>query len=155
MCRVPCDGGLAPSHREGLQTHRSSSPAALDGARLTVVGGMDVPDPSLIAAVHAALVVALHVPDDDPTVWIEKVVDEDAIVAGRHAGGLVLVSVTMLSGRTASTRRLPHREIAERLGAVGISGDGVMCVIGEVDRSSLSIGGVPQDEVVLELDVDV
>jgi hypothetical protein len=73
-------------------------------AQVTTFGeGQVVSALDLIAAVREALVDALQVPADDPTVWYRPVPAGYAAVSAHHGPDAVLVEVTMFAGRSSET----------------------------------------------------
>jgi len=100
----------------------------------------------LVRAVHAALVEALHVPANDPSVWLDTHAAETSVIAERHGTGLVHVRVTMFAGRTAPTRDDVHRRICDRLVAAGVASHQVLVILEELPVASWSIAGQVQEE---------
>jgi phenylpyruvate tautomerase PptA (4-oxalocrotonate tautomerase family) len=124
-------------------------------ARLVVFDDREVDVVAAVEAVHTALVDTLRVPSDDPTVWASVVPPEHAIVGSRPETQVVLVDITLFSGRTDATKRRLHETVATALRAIGVSGDSIVCVLRERDPASWSVGGAPQDEVDVGFDITI
>src|SRR5262252_2554245 len=100
----------------------------------------------LARAVTAALVAALRVPANDPTVWIDAHSTATSVVAGRHSVGLVHVRVTMFAGRTDEMKCDLHRLICAELVAIGVAARDVLVVVDELPVAAWSIAGQVEDE---------
>lgn len=125
------------------------------GEILTFGSGPATPGPDLVRAVHSALVEALKVPNDDPTVWHANLDEHSSIVANRHGADAVLVRVTMFQGRTDETVRRLHEVLADQMESVGVPRASVLVVIVESPPQRWSIAGVPQDQAEVGFDIDI
>jgi phenylpyruvate tautomerase PptA (4-oxalocrotonate tautomerase family) len=118
------------------------------------------PDPDgrsaeLVRAVRDALVGALLVPANDPTVWHRLIPRGQSIVAERHGPDAVVVEITMFSGRTPDTIAKLHASVAARLTELGIEPQTVLCVIRESPPLNWSIGGTPQHQVDVGFEIGI
>lgn len=108
------------------------------------------------SAVHAALVEALRVPADDPTVIvIER--DPDGVVApSKVSSRYTIVSVTMFSGRTLTAKRRLYASLVRRLTACGVPTSDVLTVLEELPMENWGVdGGIPASETNVGFEVDV
>lgn len=80
-------------------------------ASIEVLAGYAADDKHrLLQGVRSALVTALQVPTDDPTVRLVEHTPDSVIIPKRHSGRYTIVVVTMFAGRTLTTKRhLPAR----------------------------------------------
>lgn len=110
----------------------------------------------LIAAVHAALVEALKIPEWDRT--IRLVVHEPhrfAIPPGR-SDRYTLIHVDLFAGRSLEAKKNLYQAIVRNLEQCGIPGDHVKMLLRESDAENWGVrGGVPASEVELGFKVDV
>lgn len=107
-------------------------------------------------AVHAALVEALKVPADDPTVIvIER--DPDVVVSpSKVRDRYTIVSVTMFVGRTPTAKRRLYASVVGGLEACGVPASDVLTVLEELPMENWGVdGGVPASETNVGFQVDV
>jgi phenylpyruvate tautomerase PptA (4-oxalocrotonate tautomerase family) len=113
----------------------------------------------LLAAVHQALVSALHVPPGDPTL---RIIEHDppdfqrpnvpSVTTERYT----LVEITMFSGRSENAKRTLYEEIARRFGDLEIPPEDVTVVVLESPQSNWGVhGGHPASEVDLGFQVEI
>lgn len=124
-------------------------------AQVTTLGDCPAAPGSLIAAVRDVLVSVLQVPSADPTVWHRSLPTDRSIVAARHRECLVLVEVTMFSGRRPATISDLHDQISRRVSETGVDVGSILCVVAESPPASWSIGGIPQDQVDVGFDINI
>lgn len=101
----------------------------------------------LSEAVHASLVAEANVPADDKFHIIEEV-DSDRLIAHPTYGGvergdgLIVIQVTLNTGRTVEIKRALYAEIARRLQeSVDVRPDDVLVSLVEVTKENWSFGG--------------
>lgn len=98
----------------------------------------------ILDGVRRALVTALKVPADDPTIRLIEHLPENLIVPPRHSDRYTIISITMFEGRTEATKRRLYAQIVHELGAAAaIPADDVQIVVYEPPLSNWSIGGPP------------
>lgn len=97
-------------------------------------------------AVHEALVANANVPVDDRFQVFHKL-EPDELIAHPTYGGvqrsdaLVIVEITLNTGRTIDIKKSLYADIARRLEALGIRQDDVMVSLVEVTKENWSFGG--------------
>jgi phenylpyruvate tautomerase PptA (4-oxalocrotonate tautomerase family) len=113
----------------------------------------------LIAAVHDALVAALHVPPGDPTL---RIIEHDLSDFQRpnvpHATSerYTLVEITMFAGRSEDAKRSLYQEIVRRFAELKISPEDVLIVLLESPQHNWGVrGGHPANDIDLGFDVEV
>lgn len=123
-------------------------------AELVLVGfnGEDVVLESLIESIRKALVIGLKVPADDPTVVATTIPLQDALLP-HQLKRMILIRITMFSGRTAATRAGLHAILAETACRNGIAAEEVLTVFIETPMSNWGIGGIPQSSDGVAFDV--
>lgn len=110
----------------------------------------------LLDAVHAALVEALQIPDDDRTQRLYELPSEDFEAPPTRSDKFVMVEVTMFPGRSREAKRHLYRAIVRNLGALGVASHDILIVLHEPAMENWGIrGGIPADEVDLGYRVDV
>lgn len=97
----------------------------------------------LLRAVRQALVAALRVPVDDPTVRLMAHASDNFMIPERHSARYVLVTVTMFRGRTPETKRVLYEELVAELAKVDVPAGDVQVVLHEPPMENWSIGGTP------------
>lgn len=119
--------------------------------------GLSAPEKrALLDAVHAALVEALKIPDDDRTQRLYELVPEDFEIPSSKSRDLTFVEITMFPGRPREAKRNLFQALVRYLGALGISGDDLLVVLHEPPMENWGIrGGMLADEVDLEYRLDV
>lgn len=102
---------------------------------------------SVADAVHEALVAQANVPRDDRFQIIEQL-DDDLLIANATYGGanrsrdLIVIQITLNSGRTLEVKKNLYADIARRLqAAAGVQPDDVLISLVEVTRENWSFGG--------------
>ena len=114
--------------------------------RISVIRGKPAaPLPSLGEAVHRALVETIDVPEKDRFQVLsehapgELVYDPEYLGIARTAG-IVLIDLTLSTGRSLEQKRRLYRAIAERLSALGVRREDVFITVTEVARENWSFG---------------
>ena len=102
---------------------------------------------SVADAVHEALVAQANVPADDRFQIIHEL-DDEALIAHPSYGGvnrskdLVIIEITLNTGRTIEIKKNLYAEIARRLqDAADVRPDDVMISLVEVTKENWSFGG--------------
>ena len=96
--------------------------------------------------VHDALVAQANVPADDRFQILNRL-DRDLIVAHPSYGGVsrsedvVIIEITMNSGRTVDVKKKLYADIALRLEGLGVRPDDLLVSLIEVTKENWSFGG--------------
>lgn len=108
---------------------------------------------ALFDAVHAALMEALKIPDDDRLQRLVEHTSEDFEVP---AANFTIVKMTMFPGRSETAKRELYQAIVRNLGELGIEGNDVFIVLDEPPLENWGIrGGTPANELQLGLDLNI
>jgi phenylpyruvate tautomerase PptA (4-oxalocrotonate tautomerase family) len=109
-----------------------------------------------MAAVHAALVEALRIPEHDRTLrLIEHTPDHFPPPPGRGER-FTLVEITLFSGRSIDAKRALYQALARNLETVGLPSSDLTVTLIEVPPENWGIrGGRPASEVELGFTVEV
>ncbi|GAA5124168.1 tautomerase family protein [Haloechinothrix salitolerans] len=100
----------------------------------------------ILEAVRRALVGALQVSEDVPTVRLVEHSPENVIIPPQHSERYVIVEVTMFKGRTDRTKRRLYKYLVAELGAFDIPASDVRIVIHEPPMENWSLDGIPATE---------
>ena len=110
----------------------------------------------LLDAVHAALVKAFGIPDDDRT---QRVVEHDPEYFEIPPGAgerYTLIEITAFPGRSATAKRRLYEAIVRNLDRVGVPSTDISVVLHEPPMQNWGIqGGTPASEVDLGFRVDI
>ena len=107
-------------------------------------------------AVHAALVEALKVPADDPTVIVIERDPDDVVSPSKVCDRYTIVSVTMFSGRTSTAKGRLYASVVRGLEECGVPASDVLTVLEELPTENWGVdGGTPASETNLGFQVDV
>ena len=110
----------------------------------------------VIAAVHAALVEALKIPEDDRTLRLVEHAPSHFPPPPGRGERFTLVEITLFSGRSMDAKRALYRALARNLEAVGLPASDLTITLIEVPPQDWGIrGGRPASEVDLGFKVDV
>ncbi len=110
----------------------------------------------LLQAVHAALVEAFGVPEDDRTQRLIEHDPENFEIPPGHSDNYTLVEITAFPGRSATAKRALHKAIVRNLEEVGIPASDILTVLHEPSMENWGIrGGQSADEVDLGFRLDV
>lgn len=108
---------------------------------------------ALLDAVHAALMEALKIPDDDR---LQRLVEHDSEDFEVPSPTFTIVRVAMFPGRSATAKRDLYQAIVRNLGELGIAGNDVFIVLEEPPLENWGIrGGTPANELQLGLDLNI
>ena len=84
-------------------------------ARIEVVGVLTPGERrDRLDAVHDAIVTALQVPSDDPTVSITEIDPGNVILPGGVGDRYTIVEITMFAGRSMETKRALYTSLVRR-----------------------------------------
>ena len=125
--------------------------------RIEIIRGRPVAErKQLLEGVHAALVEAFEIPDDDRT---QRLVEHDPsnfeipLGAGER---YTLVEITAFPGRSATAKRRLYEAIVRNMEAAGVPANDISVVLHEPPMENWGIrGGKPASEVNLGFRVDV
>jgi phenylpyruvate tautomerase PptA (4-oxalocrotonate tautomerase family) len=110
----------------------------------------------LLDAVHAALVEAFGIPDDDRT---QRVVEHDPAYFEIPPGAserYTLIEITAFPGRSATAKRRLYEAIVRNLDRAGVPSTDISVVLHEPPMQNWGIqGGTPASEVDLGFRVDI
>ena len=112
---------------------------------------------ALINAVHAALVAAFKIPEDDRFIRL-MTFEPHAMVNGLHDGvadTYTRVTVDCFSGRSIEAKRALYKEIVDRLGAHGIPREHVSILLRESPPENWGAGGIAASDYDLGFEVNV
>ena len=110
----------------------------------------------ILQAVHAALVDAFRIPEDDRTQRLVEHDPENFEIPPGRSSSYTLVEITAFRGRTAAAKRALYEAIVHNLGEVGIPTDDVLIVLHEPALENWGIrGGRSADQVDLGYRLDV
>ncbi len=126
-------------------------------ARIEVLGGLTSTERrDRLNAVNRALVTALRVPRDDPTVLITEL-DPDGILLPRGVSDqYTIVQITLFAGRSVETKRALYQGLCTSLTGVGVPLSDILIVLVESTTEDCGVnGGTPASEVDLGFRIDV
>jgi phenylpyruvate tautomerase PptA (4-oxalocrotonate tautomerase family) len=107
-------------------------------------------------AVHAALIEAFGIPEDDRTQRLIEHDPENFEIEPGHSGKYTLIEITAFPGRSSTAKRDLYKTITTKLGEVGIPPNDILIVLHEPPMQNWGIrGGRSADEVDLGFRVDV
>lgn len=118
----------------------------------------DEDEAAIIDAVHAALVSAFRIPEDDKHVrLIEHLPHRLAHPPALAQPDLMtLVTIDCFAGRSLDAKRTLYREIVERLATLGIPADHITITVRDIARENWGIrGGQAACDVDVGFDVNV
>jgi phenylpyruvate tautomerase PptA (4-oxalocrotonate tautomerase family) len=126
-------------------------------ARIEVVGGLGSSEKrARLDAVHDALVGALRVPTDDPTVTITELDPENIIPPGGVGDSYTIVQITMFDGRSTATKKVLYQGLCSALTSIGVPLSDILITIVESPTENWGVeGGTPASEVDLGFQVDI
>jgi phenylpyruvate tautomerase PptA (4-oxalocrotonate tautomerase family) len=125
--------------------------------RIEIVKGRTTVDKKqLLEGVHAALVEAFEIPDDDRT---QRLIEHDPSNFEIPPGGgerYTLIEITAFPGRSATAKRRLYEAIVRNLEAGGVRASDISVVLHEPPLENWGIrGGRPASDVDLGFRVDV
>lgn len=107
-------------------------------------------------AVHAAMMEALKIPENDRQIrYVEHSPDDFQVPPGKSEN-YTLVEITLFKGRTMETKRGLYKEIVKNLGSLGTAPEDVLIVLIESPSENWGVrGGMPASEVDLGFKIEV
>lgn len=132
-------------------------PATVALARIQVMRGRTREQKQrLLRGVRSALVEAIGVPADDPTVALIEHDPEDVLAPPHVSSGYTIVEITMFAGRSMEAKRLMYGAIIRNVSACEVSPSDILIVVHEPTTENWAVnGGTPASEVDLGFQVDV
>ncbi len=110
----------------------------------------------LLDGVHAALVEAFGIPDDDRTQILSEHASENFDIPPTHSDRYTIVEITAFPGRSQDAKQTLYRVIVQNLGAIGVPASDIMVVMLEPPMENWGIrGGRPASDVDLGYRVDI
>jgi phenylpyruvate tautomerase PptA (4-oxalocrotonate tautomerase family) len=110
----------------------------------------------LLQAVHAALVEAFGIPQDDRTQRLIEHDPENFEIPPGQSENYTLVEITAFPGRSPTAKRALYKAMVRNLGEVGIPTSDILIVLHEPSMENWGIrGGQSADEVDLGFRLDV
>jgi len=110
----------------------------------------------LLQAVHAALVEAFDLPEDDRTQRLIEHDPENFEIPPGASERYTLIEITAFPGRSATAKRRLYEAIVHNLETAGVPADDISVVLHEPPMENWGIrGGKPASEVDLGYRVDV
>lgn len=109
----------------------------------------------ILNAVHTAVVLALRVPADDPTVHLVEHERVNVVVPPQRSDRYTIVTVTMFAGRSTATKRRLYELIVANLVNEGVPADDVLIVVHEPEMANWGIAGLPASEVDVGFAVEI
>lgn len=121
---------------------------------IQVLKGRSAPEKkALFDAVHAALMNALKISDDDR---LQRLVEHGSDDFEVPSPTFTIVRITMFPGRSETAKRDLYQAIVRNLGELGIPGNDVFIVLDEPPLENWGIrGGRPANELQLGLDLNI
>ena len=111
---------------------------------------------ALLEAMHAALVEALKIPDDDRTQRLCEHEAEDFEIPPTKTERYTVIEITMFPGRSLNAKRHLYGAIVRNLASLGVASSDVFIVLHEPPMENWGVrGGVPASEVNVGFKVDV
>jgi phenylpyruvate tautomerase PptA (4-oxalocrotonate tautomerase family) len=125
--------------------------------RIEIIKGRPITERKrLLQAVHAALVEAFGIPEDDRTQRLVEHDSENFEIPPGRSENYTLVEITAFPGRSSTAKRALYKAIVRNLGEIGIAPDDVLVVLHEPSMENWGIrGGKSADEVDLGFRLDV
>ncbi|UCB49398.1 MAG: tautomerase family protein [Deltaproteobacteria bacterium] len=111
---------------------------------------------ALLDAVHASMIEALNIPENDRNQRITEYVYEDLIIPPGKTAKYTLVEIIMFPGRSIEAKRHLYQSLVKNLAELGTDPMDVFIVLYEPPMENWGIrGGIPASEVDLGFKVNV
>ena len=111
---------------------------------------------SILEAVHKSLVTAFKIPDDDRNQRIIEIDPENFEYEEGKTEDFLTIEMTVFPGRSLQAKKALYKEIAARLGAIGVKGSDILIILNEPPLDNWGIrGGYPAGEVDIGFKLDV
>lgn len=125
--------------------------------RIEIIKGRTVVERKrILQGVHAALVEAFGIPDDDRTQRLIEHDPEDFEIPPGASERYTLIEITAFPGRSATAKRRLYEGIVRNLETAGVPAEDISVVLHEPPMENWGIrGGKPANEVDLGYRVDV
>ena len=125
--------------------------------RIEILKGQSVAERKrLLQEIHAALVEAFGIPEDDRTQRLIEHDPENFEIPPGASERYTLIEITAFPGRSATAKRSLYEAIIHNLGSAGVPADDISVVLHEPPMENWGIrGGKPASEVDLGYRVDV
>ena len=126
-------------------------------ARIEVLAGLSRAERrARIEAVRGALVEALRVPADDPTVHLVELDAENVILPRDTSRQYTVVEITLFAGRSLDAKRNLYQKLFGALDAIGIASADILVVLIESPTQNWGVqGGVPASEVEIGFEIEI
>jgi phenylpyruvate tautomerase PptA (4-oxalocrotonate tautomerase family) len=125
-------------------------------ARIDVVGRRrDEERRRLVLVVREAIVEALQVPADDPTVQLVELDPACVLRPFDASERYTLVTITMFAGRSLEAKRRLYEGLTNRFVGLGVPREEIDIVLHEPPLECWARGGVPAFERDIPFDIDV
>ena len=92
-------------------------------------------------AIHAAIVEALHTPEDDKVLRLVEHPPEHFAIPGSGSERYTHIEITMFAGRTLVTKRALYKAIVRNLEPFGVPPQDVKIILIEVSAESVGMRG--------------
>jgi phenylpyruvate tautomerase PptA (4-oxalocrotonate tautomerase family) len=111
---------------------------------------------ALLDAVHAALMFAFHIPDQDRNQrFIEHAPADFEIPPGRGER-FIVVEIVAISGRSVDAKRRLYKDIVDRFEKLGVPRGDVFIVLHDVPTENWGLrGGIPGCDIEFDFKIDV
>jgi phenylpyruvate tautomerase PptA (4-oxalocrotonate tautomerase family) len=111
---------------------------------------------ALLDAVHASMIEALKIPENDRNQRITEYVDEDFIIPPGKTAKYTLIEIIMFPGRSIEAKRHLYQSLVKNLAELGTDPMDMFIVLYEPPMENWGIrGGIPASEVDLGFEVNV
>jgi len=111
---------------------------------------------SILDIVHASLVTAFKIPDQDRNQRIIEIDAENYEYPSGKSDYFMTIEMTVFPGRSVGAKRILYQEIVKGLKTLGIPGDDILIVLKEPPLHNWGIrGGHPANDVDLGFNLDV
>jgi hypothetical protein len=97
--------------------------------------------PQFLDAVHAAIVEALHTPQDDKVLRLVEHPPQHFAIPGSAGERFTHIEITMFAGRTLPTKRALYQAIVRNLEFFGVPPKDVKIILIEVSAESVGMRG--------------
>jgi phenylpyruvate tautomerase PptA (4-oxalocrotonate tautomerase family) len=107
-------------------------------------------------AIHAAIVEALHTPEDDKVLRLVEHPPEHFAIPGSAGERFTHIEITMVAGRTLATKRALYKAIVRNLEPFGVPPKDVKIILIEVPAESVGMrGGIAASDLDIGYEIRV
>lgn len=112
---------------------------------------------SILDGVHAALVEAFLIPDEDRHQQVYELDQNDFEIPSAKSNRFVVIEIIAFQGRSFAAKKKLYALIVQNLGkSPGIAGDDILIILHEPEKENWGIrGGRPASEVDVGFKIDV